>query len=339
MSESEAPTTKAMNTAAALRNAMDIALTIDEKVILLGEDIADPAGGVFKVTNGLSTKHGAHRVRTTPIAEQAIVGASIGAALGGYRPVAEIMFFDFVTVAMDQLVNHAAKLRYMTGGATPVPLTVRTTVGSPRFGAQHAQELEAWFMHVPGLKVVMPSTPTDAKGLLLSCIFDPDPCLFIEHSNLLFSPKEEVPLADYRIPLGKAAVRREGGDLTLITYGSQVRGALKAADKLAEQGIEIEVIDLRTLSPWDSETVLASVERTRRAAIVHAATTVAGPGAEIAAVISSELFGRLDGPVLRVGGSNTPVPFAESLLSVPTPGRIAAEIATAVGLRTPAAAV
>jgi pyruvate/2-oxoglutarate/acetoin dehydrogenase E1 component len=339
MSESEAPTRKPMNMAAALRNAMDCALAIDEKVLLLGEDIADPAGGVFKVTNGLSTKYGAHRVRTTPIAEQAIVGASIGAALGGYRPVAEIMFFDFVTVAMDQLVNHAAKLRYMTGGSTPVPLTVRTTVGSPRFGAQHAQELEAWFMHVPGLKVVMPSTPADAKGLLLSCIFDPDPCLFIEHSNLLFSPKEEVPLGDHRVPLGKAAVRREGRDLTLITYGSQVRGALKAADTLATQGIEIEVVDLRTLSPWDSETVLASVERTRRAAIVHSATTVAGPGAEIAAVISNELFGRLDGPVLRVGATNTPVPFAESLSSVPTTGRIAAEISAAVGPRTSAATV
>ncbi|GAA0636064.1 hypothetical protein GCM10009547_45350 [Sporichthya brevicatena] len=325
------PTSKAMNTAAALRNALDIALGLDEKVILLGEDIADPAGGVFKVTNGLSTKHGAHRVRTTPIAEQAIVGASIGAALGGYRPVAEIMFFDFVTVAMDQLVNHAAKLRYMTGGATPVPLTVRTTVGSSRFGAQHAQELEAWFMHVPGLKVVMPSTPSDAKGLLLSCIFDPDPCLFVEHSNLLFSPKEEVELADYRIPLGRAAVRREGRDLTAITYGAQVRTVLKAAEKLAEQGVEIEVIDLRTLSPWDSETVLASVARTRRAAVVHSATTTAGPGAEIAAVISSELFGGLDGPVLRLGGTDTPVPFAESLVSVPTTARVVAEIAAAVG--------
>lgn len=333
------PEVAKVNMAGALRSAMDIALSIDDKVILLGEDIADPAGGVFKVTNGLSTKHGASRVRTTPIAEQAIVGTAIGAALGGYRPVAEIMFFDFVTVAMDQLVNHAAKLRYMSGGATPVPLTVRTTVGSPRFGAQHAQELEAWFMHVPGLKVVMPATPTDAKGLLLSCIFDPDPCLFIEHSGLLFSPKEEVATGDFRVPIGVAAVRRPGRDLTLITYGSQVRPAMSAATVLSDRGVEIEVIDLRTLSPWDAATVLESVARTRRAMVVHAAATRSGPGAEIAAVISHELFGQLDAPVVRMGGSDTPVPFAESLVAVPTADSIAARIAVELGLQDTVAVV
>lgn len=307
-----------MSMAGAVKSALDTALTVDDKVLLLGEDIADPAGGVFRVTSGLSTKHGTTRVRATPIAEQAIIGASIGAALGGYRTVAEIMFFDFVTVAMDQLVNHAAKLRYMTGGATPVALTVRTTIGSSRFGAQHAQELEAWFMHTPGIKVVMPSSPAEAKGLLLSCIFDPDPCLFIEHSGLLFSPKEEVPLGDVRVPLGQASIRREGDDVTLVTYGSQVRVAMGAAEQLAGQGINAEVIDLRCLVPLDAATVLRSVAKTRRGAVLHAATAFCGPGAEIASIITEELFGQLRGPVVRLGAANTPVPFAEGLVTVPT---------------------
>jgi pyruvate/2-oxoglutarate/acetoin dehydrogenase E1 component len=313
-----------LSLAGAVKSALDIALGTDERVILLGEDIADPAGGVFKVTKGLSTKYGTDRVRATPIAEQAIIGAAIGAALGGLRPVAEIMFFDFVTVCMDQLVNHAAKLRYMSGGATPVPITVRTTIGSSRFGAQHAQELEAWFMHTPGLKVVMPSSPADAKALLLSCIFDPDPCLFIEHSALLFSPKEMVPTADVRIPLGQAAVKREGSDITVVTYGSQVREVLKASEQLTVEGIELEVIDLRSLVPLDMATVLHSVRKTRRAMVVHAATKFCGPGAEVASLITEELFMDLQGPVLRLGAGNTPIPFAGELSTTPTAETIAA---------------
>jgi acetoin:2,6-dichlorophenolindophenol oxidoreductase subunit beta len=306
----------------AYNSGLDVALQTDERVILLGEDIADPAGGPFKVTNGLSTKHGAERVRSTPIAEVSILGAAIGAALGGYRPVAEIMFFDFITVCMDQLVNHAAKLRYMTGGATPVPITVRTTVGSNRFGAQHAQSLEAWFMHVPGLKVVMPSNPVDAKGLLLSSIFDDDPCLIIEHSGLLFGTKQEVPVGAYYTPIGSASVTHPGTDVTIITYGRQVGVAAAAAATLAEGGISAEVIDLRTLLPLDMPTVLESVAKTHRALIVHDATAFCGPGAEIAAQIGEELFGDLLAPVRRLGHPFTPIPFAASLDTTPTAAHI-----------------
>ncbi|HEV7862841.1 MAG TPA: transketolase C-terminal domain-containing protein, partial [Acidimicrobiia bacterium] len=243
--------TAEMTTAVAMNSALDLALAADPKVLLLGEDIADPAGGVFKVTKGLSTRHGQDRVRDTPIAEQSILGAAIGAALAGYRPVAEVMFYDFITVAMDQLVNHAAKVRYLSGGQHPVPITVRTVVGNSRFGAQHSQSLEAWFMHTPGIKVVFPSTPSDAKGLLASCVFDDDPCLFIEHVALHYSQKELVPTGDHRVPLGQAAVRRAGDDVTVISYGAQMPGVLAAADTLAGEGISAEVIDLRTLVPLD----------------------------------------------------------------------------------------
>ncbi|MCA1841803.1 MAG: alpha-ketoacid dehydrogenase subunit beta, partial [Actinobacteria bacterium] len=236
-----------MTTAVAMNSALDLALAADPKVILLGEDIADPSGGVFKVTKGLSTRHGRDRVRDTPIAEQSILGAAIGAALAGYRPVAEVMFFDFLTVAMDQLVNHAAKFRYLSGGQHPVPITVRTVVGNSRFGAQHSQSLEAWFMHTPGIKVAFPSTPSDAKGLLASCVFDDDPCLFIEHVGLHYSQKEQVPSGEHRVPLGEAVVRRPGDDVTVVSYGAQMPGVLAAAETLAGEGISVEVIDLRSL--------------------------------------------------------------------------------------------
>jgi len=316
----------ALNVVNALNDGLDVALGLDPTVILLGEDIADPAGGVFKVTRGLSTKHGTDRVRATPIAEQSIAGAAVGLALAGYRPVAEIMFFDFLTVAMDQVVNHAAKLRYMSGGATPVPLTIRTLVGSARFGPQHAQSLEAWFMHTPGIKIVMPSTPADAKGLLLSCIFDDDPCLFVEHSMLLFGRKAEVPDGDYRIPLGSADVKRAGRDVTVITYGAQVANALAAAEELSPDGTDVEVIDLRSLVPLDTATVLSSVARTRRAVVVHDATTFCGPGAELAAIITEELWGQLEAPVARVGAANVPVAFAAELQVLPTVDDICAAI-------------
>jgi acetoin:2,6-dichlorophenolindophenol oxidoreductase subunit beta len=312
-----------MTTAVAMNSALDVALAADPKVLLLGEDIADPSGGVFKVTKGLSTKHGAHRVRDTPIAEQSILGAAIGAALAGYRPVAEVMFFDFVTVAMDQLVNHAAKFRYLSGGQHPVPLTVRTVVGNSRFGAQHSQSLEAWFMHTPGIKVAFPSTPSDAKGLLASCVFDDDPCLFVEHVALHYSQKEMVPTGDHRVPLGHAAVRRQGSDVTVVSYGAQMPGVLAAAETLAGEGISVEVIDLRTLVPLDFPTVLASVARTRRAVVVHGATRFAGPGAEIAATITEELFEDLAHPVVRLGARYVPTPFlASGLEPLPVAGDV-----------------
>jgi pyruvate/2-oxoglutarate/acetoin dehydrogenase E1 component len=306
------------NLAAAVTDALDVALGADRRVILLGEDIADPAGGVFKTTKGLSTKYGTERVRATPIAEQSIIGAAVGAAIGGYIPVAEIMFFDFMAVCMDQVVNHAAKFRYMSGGLTPNPLTIRTTVGQNRFGAQHSQSLEAWFMHTPGIKVVMPSTPADAKGLLLSCIFDPDPCLFIEHSTLYYTTRGPIPGGDHRVPLGSADVKRAGTDLTVITYGPQVPLALEAAGVLAGEGIEVEVVDLRSLVPLDLSTMVGSVAKTKRAMVLHGAATFCGPGAEIASLVTEALFAELAAPVLRLGAANTPVPVAKELDPFPT---------------------
>jgi pyruvate/2-oxoglutarate/acetoin dehydrogenase E1 component len=236
------------------------------------------------------------------------------------------MFFDFMTLASDQVVNHAAKLRYMSGGTTPVPMTVRTLVGSSRFGPQHSQQLEAWFMHTPGIKVVMPSTPAEAKGLLLSCIFDDDPCLFIEHSGLLYGRKAPVPDGDHRVPIGSADVKRSGTAVTVLTYGAQVPLVLEAADALAAEGIDTEVVDLRSLVPLDMPTVLESVGRTRRAVVVHDASTFCGPGAELAAQITEELWGGLDAPVARVGASDVPVAFAPELGVHPTVEQICAAV-------------
>jgi pyruvate/2-oxoglutarate/acetoin dehydrogenase E1 component/TPP-dependent pyruvate/acetoin dehydrogenase alpha subunit len=309
----------------AVNEALDVALGADERVVLMGEDIHDPAGGVVKATLGLSSKHGLARVRPTPIAEQAIVGAGIGAALAGMRPVAEIMINDFLMVCMDQLANHAAKLRYMSGGRTSVPLTIRTVtagfVGS--FGAQHSQSLEAWLAHTPGLKVVYPSTPFEAKGLLLSCIHDDDPCVFFESMRLYFTPGP-VPEGDYRIPIGVANVKRPGKDLTLIGYGWALMEAMPAVEKLAKEGIDVEVLDLRTLVPLDQAAVLESVAKTGRAVVVHSAVEFGGFGAELAAMIHRRLHGKLKAPVGRVGARYTPVPFTQSLenLHFPTVDRI-----------------
>ncbi|MGQ0464173.1 MAG: alpha-ketoacid dehydrogenase subunit beta [Sporichthyaceae bacterium] len=320
-----------MTMVAAMNAALDYAMAEDPKVILLGEDIADPIGGVLKVTKGLSTKYGTARVRATPIAETGIVGAAVGAALGGYRPVAEVMFMDFLTVCLDQIVNHAAKLRYMSGGHTPVPVTIRTAVGTQRFGAQHSQNLEAWFMHVPGIKVVVPSNPADAKGLLAACIEDDDPCLYVEHIGLAFTEKGEVPPGKYVVPLGQATTVRAGGDVTVITYGMQVRNCLSAAETLAAEGVSVEVIDLRSLVPLDFDTVLASAERTRRVVVVHDAHTFCGPGAELAARINEELFGDLLAPVLRVGAGYSPVPFSTALEFHPTAERIREAVLATLG--------
>ncbi len=324
---------KPVNTIQAVNQALDEAMALDPNVILLGEDIGDEEeGGVVGVTRGLSGKYGKARVRTTPISEQAIIGAAIGAAIVGMRPVAEIMLMNFTTVAMDMIVNHAAKLRFMSGGQTHVPLTIRTMTGAGfGTGGQHADYLEAWFAHTAGIKVVAPSCPADAYGLMLSCIFDDDPCLFIENMPTYWNPGAP-PVAGQRIPLGKANVLRAGGDVTVVSYSRTVADCVAVADKLAKDGVNVELIDLRTIAPYDAETVLASVGRTKRAVIVHEAVKPFGVGAEIAARINEELFGQLKAPVQRVGAAFSPVPFARPLESefVPTQARIEAAIRQAL---------
>lgn len=298
----------------AFHMALDEAMAADPRVILLGEDIADgQGGGVYKTTLGFSAKYGAHRVRSTPIAEQAIIGAAIGAAMVGYRPVAEIMLMNFVAVAMDQIVNHAAKLRFMSGGQTSVPLTIRTVGGAGRgFGGQHSDMLEAWFAHVPGLKVVTASNPADGKALLVSCIEDDNPCIFIENIAT-YRAQGEAPAPGYRVPLGKAAVQREGSDVSVIGYGRPIGDSLAVAERLAEEGISVEVVDLRTIAPFDAVTILESVGKTRRAVIVHEAVREFGVGAELSSRIHEELFSSLKAPVLRVGSRYAPVPFSPVL--------------------------
>ena len=288
------------------------ALRADDRVIVLGEDVAE-AGGSFKVTRGLLESYGAARVIDTPISEATIVSAAVGAAMSGLRPVVEIMFMDFITLAMDALVNQAAKARFMFGGKTSVPMVVRTPHGGGlSAGPQHSQCLEAWFAHVPGLKVVCPSTPQDAYSLLRSAIDDPDPVIFVEHKGM-YGLRGEVD-SSVKVPIGHAAVVRQGRALTLVSYGATVAVCLSAATQLAEKnGIDAEVIDLRTLQPWDKATVLASVRKTHRVAIVHEAVQAFGVGAEIAACIAEEAFDELDAPVMRVGAPFMPVPFSRSL--------------------------
>ena len=323
-----------MSVREALNQALDEAMTADDRVLVLGEDVADPAGGVSGVTKGLSTKHGTDRVLDTPISEAAIVGAAIGAAVDGMLPVAEIMIMDFIGIALDQIVNHAAKLRFMSGGRTPCPVTVRTAVfGGLGSGATHSQSLESWFMHIPGLKVVVPSTPADAKGLLTSAIFDPDPCVFME-TVITYGARGPVPdEAGYVVPLGEADVKRSGRDVTVVTYGRGVFDALTAAEQLAGDGIDVEVVDLRTLVPLDVPRVLESVAKTKRAVVAHYATRFAGPGAELAATIGHELFGELEAPVERVGARFAPIPAAAGLEAAvfPSAGAIADAVRTTVG--------
>ena len=284
----------------------------DTRVVFLGEDVAK-AGGVFKTTVGLYERFGPLRVRDTPISEQAILGAAVGAALAGMRPVAEIMLMNFVTVAMDQIVNHAAKLRFMSGGQTGVPITIRTRTGAGAGTAgQHSDMLEAWFAHVAGIKVVVPSTPADAKGLLSSCIFDDDPCLFIE-DGLTRALTGPAPPPGHRVPLGKAHVARSGSDVSVIGYGRPLRDTLVIAERLAQEGIQVEVVDLRTVSPLDTDGVLKSVAKTRRAVVVHEAPRSFGVGAEVAARIQEHLYGQLAAPVLRVASRDVTVPFAKVL--------------------------
>ncbi|WP_223448956.1 alpha-ketoacid dehydrogenase subunit beta [Pseudomonas sp. BF-R-19] len=305
---------ESMHILQAVNLALDDALGMDPNVILLGEDVGDNEGGnVCGVTRGLSSKYGDSRVRSTPIAEQAIVGAAIGASLVGMRPVAEVMLMNFTAVAMDMIVNHAAKLRFMSGGQTHVPITIRTMTGAGfGTGGQHADYLEAWFAHTAGIKVVAPSSPADAYGLLLSCIFDDDPCIFIENLPTYWTPGK-APERGVRIPLGKANVVRQGEHVSVICYGRQVADAIAVAEKLAKEDVSVEIVDLRTISPLDTETVLASVAKTGRAVVVHEAVKNFGVGAEVSSRIHEALFNQLKAPVQRVGAPNSPVPFSKPL--------------------------
>ena len=296
----------------ALNDALRLEMRRDERVLVIGEDIAEH-GGAFQVTAGLLDEFGPTRIRQTPISEIGIVGTGVGAALTGLRPVVELMYVDFSGLAMDQIVNQAAQNRFMFGGQARVPLVVRTQGGSGRGNAaQHSKSLEAWFTHVAGLKVVMPATPADAKGLLTAAIRDDDPVIFIEH-KLLYRSKGPVPQGEHVVPLGSADVKRAGRDLTIVTWSREVLFSLDAAAKLAADGIEAEVIDLRSLVPLDRETVLASVRRTHRLLVVHEAVKRGGYGAEITAMIAEEAFDDLDAPPRRLAGLETPIPYAQHL--------------------------
>ena len=296
----------------ALGDALRLEMERDERVIVLGEDIAEH-GGAFQVTAGLLEKFGPTRIRQTPISELGIVGAAVGAALTGLRPVVELMYIDFAGLAMDQLVNQAAQNRFMFGGQARVPMVMRTQGGAGRGNAaQHSKSLEAWFTHIAGLKVVMPSTPADAKGLLTASIRDDDPVIFLEH-KLLYRTKGDVPTGEHLVPLGKADVKRAGKDLTIVTWSRQVLFALDAAKQLSSEGVEAEVVDLRSLVPLDKDAVLSSVRKTHRVLIVHEAIKRGGFGGEIAALIAEEAFDDLDAPPKRVAGLDTPIPYAQHL--------------------------
>jgi acetoin:2,6-dichlorophenolindophenol oxidoreductase subunit beta len=296
----------------AVRDALSSAMRTDDSVFIMGEDIAE-MGGSMGVTQGMLAEFGPERVRNTPISEMAIVGTGIGAAMQGMRPVVEIMYQDFLTLSMEQLVNQAAKHRTMSGGQVKVPLTIRTQGGagwSP--GAQHAQQLESWFVHVPGLKVVYPSTPEDARGLLWSSIYDDNTVIFFEH-RLLYPLKGEVPDELEPIELGKARVLRSGSDVTVVAIGRMVPDALKAADDAEKEGISVEVVDPRTLLPLDEETIIASVKKTTRCVTAHEAVTRGGFGAELAAVVQQGAFDYLDAPIERVGAKFAPLAFAPAM--------------------------
>lgn len=301
-----------MTFAQALNNAHKLEMQRDPNIYVAGEDVG-VYGGIFGVTGGLLDQFGDKRVRDTPITESAIIGTAVGAAAAGLRPVIELMFVDFIGVALDQLYNQAAKMKYMFGGKAKLPITLRTTCGAGMgAAAQHSQCLEAWFMHIPGLKVVMPSTPYDAKGLLISAIRDDNPVVFLEH-KMLYGTQGEVPEESYAIPLGKADIKREGKDITVVATSMMVGRALSAAEKLAGNGISLEVVDPRTLSPLDEQTILNSVKKTHRLLIVHEEVKFAGSGAEVAAMVAEKAFDYLDAPIVRIGAPFTPVPFSPPL--------------------------
>jgi pyruvate dehydrogenase E1 component beta subunit len=303
----------------ALQEALVQEMEQDERVFVFGEDVGQH-GGVFRVTEGLLERFGPERVFDTPISESAIVGLGVGAALMGMRPVAEIQFTDLITIAMDQIVSSAAKARFVTNGAMHVPLVVRT-LNLGRGTVYSSQDFEAWFTHVPGLKVVAPSNGYDAKGLLISAIRDPDPVIFFEHRDL-YGLRDAVPEEIYTVPFGEAAVRRPGSDVTIVAYSNMVVVAEETAEELADEGIDVEVIDPRTLVPFDKETVVASVCKTGRLVIVHEAVRRSGFGAEIAAsVAESEAFGYLQAPIARVANPGVPVPHGSALHQYALPGK------------------
>ncbi len=295
----------------ALNEALREEMRRDPRVFVMGEDVAiwGNKGGVYGVTQGLYEEFGPERVRDTPISEEAIVGTAVGAAVTGMRPVAEIMYIDFMALAMDPLVNQGAKLRYMFGGKARVPVVIRTQEGAGRgIAAQHSQSLEAWFVHIPGIKVAVPSTPADAKGLLKAAIRDDNPVMFIEH-KMLYATKGPVPEGEYIIPFGQADVKREGTDVTFIGIHTMIPKGLAAAEKLAAEGISVEVIDPRTLVPLDVETIVNSVKKTGRVVIAHEAYARGGVAGEIAMQIMEHAFDYLDAPIVRVAGRNVPVPY------------------------------
>ncbi|MBK0291803.1 alpha-ketoacid dehydrogenase subunit beta [Priestia megaterium] len=336
--------TRKLSMSEAINEAMKLAMRKDENVILLGEDVAGGAeidhlqddeawGGVLGVTKGLVQEFGRERILDTPISEAAYIGAAMGAAATGLRPVAELMFNDFIGCCLDQVLNQGAKFRYMFGGKAEVPVTIRTTHGAGlRAAAQHSQSLYALFTSIPGIKVVVPSTPYDAKGLLLAAIEDNDPVIFFEDKTL-YNMKGEVPEGYYTIPLGKADVKREGTDLTIVAIGKQVNTALTAADQLSHKGIDVEVVDPRSLSPFDEETILSSVEKTNRLIVIDEANPRCSIATDIAALVADKGFDMLDAPIKRITAPHTPVPFSPPLedIYLPTPQKVIEVVSELLG--------
>lgn len=314
----------------ALKQAMREEMQRDERVFLMGEDIA-AYGGSFAVTKGLLEEFGEERVRDTPISEGVIVGAAMGAAMGGQRPIAEIMTINFAILAMDQLINHAAKMHHMFGGQWTVPLVVRMAAGWGQLSATHSQTLEVFFAHVPGLKVLFPGTPYDSKGMLKAAVRDADPVVFIEHTSL-YGVKGEVPESDYVVPIGKSDLKRPGQHCTIATYGRMLQVSLEAAKQLDSEGIDVEIVDLRTLRPLDMEPVLDSVQKTNHAVVVTEEWPSFGVGAEVAARIAHEAFDDLDAPVERVGSQEVPLPYAKNLeqAALPWPKDVVAAVKAAL---------
>ncbi len=295
----------------AIRQAMEQEMTRDPRVFILGEDVGT-YGGAFRVTQGFLEKFGPERVVDTPISETGLIGAAIGASLFGMRPIAELQFIDFIACGFNQIVNYAAKSRYRWGGG--VPIVIRGPSGAGVHGGPfHSQSPESYFMNVPGLKIVVPATPTDAKGLMIAAIRDPDPVIFLEHKFLYRRLKEDVPEDDYTTPIGEARVVRAGEDVSIITYGAMVHSSLEAAEAVSKEGVSVEVLDLRTLLPMDRARILATAKKTGRVLIVHEATKTGGPGGEIAALIAEHAFLDLDAPIVRVAPPDTPVPYSPPL--------------------------
>ncbi|HZY60016.1 MAG TPA: alpha-ketoacid dehydrogenase subunit beta [Candidatus Binataceae bacterium] len=311
----------------ALNQALREELDRDERVFIMGEEVGY-FGGAFKVTDGLIASYGEKRIRDTPISELAIVGAGVGAAMGGLRPVVELMTVNFALLAIDQIVNTAAKAHYMFGGQAKVPLVIRAPQGGGhQLGAQHSQSLEAYFLHCPGLRVAIPATAADAKGLLKTALRQEDPVMFLEHESL-YGMKGEVPDGEYLVPFGQAKILREGKDVTIVSYSKTVHDAMKAADTLENQGIDAEVIDLRTLNPLDIATVIESVKKTARAVVVYEGWLTGGAGAEVASQIYEAAFDDLDAPIQRVASADTPMPYNRHLeaAALPSPAQIVAAV-------------